>query len=116
MERLHKALEATGLAGKEKKHPLDLNAAERRMTAVASLSVAEPELLLLDEPTRDFDARRQELFEAWLAERTGAVLAVSHDFGFVSRCFPRVWLLDEGAIQADDAPGKVLQGFATFAE
>ena len=116
MERLHKALEATGLAGKEKKHPLDLNAAERRMTAVASLSVAEPELLLLDEPTRDFDARRQELFEAWLAERTGAVLAVSHDFGFVSRCFPRVWLLDDGEIRADDAPGKVLQGFATFAE
>ena len=83
MERLHKALEATGLAGKEKKHPLDLNAAERRMTAVASLSVAEPELLLLDEPTRDFDARRQELFEAWLAERPGARAAARSGFSIV---------------------------------
>jgi energy-coupling factor transport system ATP-binding protein len=116
MERLEKALDAAGLAGKEKKHPLDLNAAERRMVAAASLSVAEPELLLLDEPTRDFDARRQELFEAWLAERTGAVLAVSHDFDFVSRCFPRVWLLDEGEIRADDAPETVLRGSATFEE
>lgn len=116
MERLEKALGATGLAGKEKKHPLDLNAAERRMVAVASLSVAEPEMLLLDEPTRDFDARRQELFEAWLAERPGAVLAVSHDFDFVSRRFPRVWLLDEGEIRADDAPETVLRGSATFAE
>ncbi len=116
MERLHKALEATGLAGKEKKHPLDLNAAERRMTAVASLSVAEPELLLLDEPTRDFDARRQELFEAWLAERPGAVLAVSHDFDFVSRGFPRVWLLDDGEIRADEAPEKALHCSATLAE
>ncbi len=116
MERLEKALGATGLAGKEKKHPLDLNAAERRMVAVASLSVAEPEMLLLDEPTRDFDARRQELFEAWLAERPGAVLAVSHDFDFVSRCFPRVWLLDEGEIRADDAPEKVLRGSAKFSE
>ena len=115
-ERLITALETAGLAGKEKKHPLDLNAAERRMVAAASVSVAEPELLLLDEPTRDFDARRQELFEAWLAERPGAVLAVSHDFDFVSRCFPRVWLLDEGEIRDDDAPERVLQGSAKFEE
>ena len=115
-ERLHEALEAAGLAGKEKKHPLDLNAAERRMVAAASVSVAEPELLLLDEPTRDFDARRQELFEAWLAERPGAVLAVSHDFDFVSRCFPRVWLLDGGEIRDDDAPERVLRGAAKLAE
>lgn len=108
MERLETALAAAGLAGKGKKHPLDLNSAERRMMAVASLSVAEPELFLLDEPTRDFDPFWQDLFETWLAGRTGSVLAVSHDFDFVSRLFPRVWLLEDGAIRADASPENVL--------
>ena len=43
VERLDAALCATGLRGKEKKHPLDLNAAERRMVAVASIAVRDAE-------------------------------------------------------------------------
>jgi energy-coupling factor transport system ATP-binding protein len=96
MERLNAALCATGLRGKEKKHPLDLNAAERRMVAVASIAVRGAELLLLDEPSRDFDPQWRELFEEWLRGQNAAVLAISHDPDFVERLFPRVWSLNEG--------------------
>lgn len=98
MERLEATLRATGLGGKGKKHPMDLNAAERRMVAVASIAVRGAELLLLDEPSRDFDPRWQELFEEWLHEQRGAVLAISHDRGFVERLFPQVWELNEGEL------------------
>jgi len=98
MERLDAALCATGLRGKEKKHPLDLNAAERRMVAVASIAVRDAELLLLDEPSRDFDPQWQELFEAWLREHNAAVLAISHDPDFVERLFPQVWELNQGRL------------------
>ena len=54
--RLSASLDETGLTGKEGCHPLDLNSAERRMVALASLGIREPELLLLDEPTRELDA------------------------------------------------------------
>ncbi|MFA7620255.1 MAG: ATP-binding cassette domain-containing protein [Aminobacteriaceae bacterium] len=98
MERLETALRATGLRGKEKKHPMDLNAAERRMVAVASIAVRGAELLLLDEPSRDFDPQWQELFEEWLYKQRAAVLAISHDPGFVERLFPQVWELNEGEL------------------
>ncbi len=98
MERLEEALLATGLRGKEKKHPLDLNAAERRMVAVASIAVRGAELLLLDEPSRDFDPQWQELFEEWLRGQSAAVLVISHDPDFVERLFPKVWSLHEGRL------------------
>gem|GEM_PF-56782 len=98
MERLDAALRATGLRGKEKSHPLDLNAAERRMVAVASIAVRGVDLLLLDEPSRDFDPRWRELFEEWLCSHSAAVLAISHDPDFVERLFPQVWSLHEGRL------------------
>jgi energy-coupling factor transport system ATP-binding protein len=48
-------------------HPLDLHTAQRRMVAVASLEAMAPEILLLDEPSRDFDQHWLAIFEAWLA-------------------------------------------------
>ena len=70
--RLSAALEEAGLSGREGCHPLDLNSAERRMVALASLGIREPELLLLDEPTRELDAGWLARFGLWLANRRAA--------------------------------------------
>ena len=94
--RLEKALRETNLSGAECLHPLDLNSAERRMVAVASLAVKDLDLLLLDEPTRDFDDRWRCVFEEWLSSQRGAVIAVSHDPSFVSSFFSTVWTLKDG--------------------
>ena len=101
--RLTAALEEAGLTGREGCHPLDLNSAERRMVALASLGIREPELLLLDEPTRELDAGWMACFERWLSRRRGAVLAISHDPAFVARSFPRVWRLREGRLETASA-------------
>ena len=98
LERMRQALSATGLSGKEEKHPLDLNSAERRMVAVASLSVREGDLLLLDEPTRDFDPEWQARFEEWMLSRREAIVAVSHDPEFTGRLFPVSWSLGGGRL------------------
>lgn len=105
--RLSAALEETGLTGKEGCHPFDLNSAERRMVALASLGIREPELLLLDEPTRELDTGWLARFERWLANRRAAVLAISHDPAFVSRTFPRVWRLKEGCLEKEGRLKKV---------
>ena len=87
---MRQALEETGLTGRGECHPLDLHSAERRMVALASIGIREPELLLLDEPTRELDDEWLFCFERWLEARSAAVLAISHDPAFVSRAFPRV--------------------------
>lgn len=98
-EQLQAILLKTGLKGKGQKHPLDLNSAERRMVAVASLSICNPSLFLLDEPTRELDVQWMELFSQWLQTVDAAVLAISHDPTFVENCFHTSWVLKDGKIQ-----------------
>ena len=110
-ERTLKALEICGLSDVAQQHPLDLHSGQRRMVAVASLSVVAPKLLLLDEPSRDFDAYWLGYFERWLDLQRAAgtaVLTISHDLDFIARHFNRVIQLDAGKLVADASAAEVL--------
>ncbi len=95
---LSKVIEQTGLTGREKTHPLDLNSAERRMVAVASLAVRQPKLLLLDEPTRELDSFWLAIFNRWLEEQKATVLAITHDTAWLRIAFTSIWHLEDGQI------------------
>ena len=72
------------------------------MIAVASLEALEPAILLLDEPSRDFDAHWLGVFENWLAvcrTRGASVVAISHDAAFTQRHFSRVVRLEAGQLR-----------------
>lgn len=82
-------------------HPLDLHTAQRRMVAVASLEAMAPEVLLLDEPSRDFDPHWLSVFENWLEvcrQRGTSIVAICHDPAFTRRHFPRVVRLEAGRV------------------
>lgn len=109
--RLEETLILCGLSDVAHIHPLDLHAGQRRMVAVASLSIVSPQVLLLDEPTRDFDAYWLARFENWLnVQKTlgTSVLAISHDLDFTARHFSRVIHLSAGQLIADGLPEHVL--------
>jgi len=102
--RVEEALTLCNLEEVAQAHPLDLHVAQRRMVAVASLEALSPPLLLLDEPSRDFDNRWLGIFESWLArcrQRGTTVLAISHDYDFIRRNFPRIVRLADGGIAED---------------
>jgi len=106
------ALEVTGLSDRGDSHPLDLNAGERRLLTLASLIAQDTALILLDEPTRDFDAPQLERFEAWMssARHEGrALLFISHDLDFVARHASRVLHLSGGGIVANGPADEVLR-------
>jgi len=110
--RVAQALEITGLSDRGDSHPLDLNAGERRLLTLASLIAQDTALILLDEPTRDFDAPQLERFEAWMsaARREGrALLFISHDLDFVARHASRVLHLSGGGIVANGPADEVLR-------
>ncbi|EHC33390.1 ABC-type cobalt transport system ATP-binding protein [Salmonella enterica subsp. enterica serovar Alachua str. R6-377] len=99
--RTQAALRLCQLTDVAEAHPLDLHAAQRRMVTVASLEAMAPPVLLLDEPSRDFDAHWLTVFEHWLATcraRGTSVVAISHDAAFTRRHFSRVVRLHNGAI------------------
>lgn len=111
-QRMTQALALCQLTEQADSHPLDLHAGQRRMVAVACLAALRPPLLLLDEPSRDFDAHWLSVFEHWLNETRSqgtTILTISHDLDFVARHFPRVIHLKNGTIAHDGSPSQVFQ-------
>ena len=73
---------AIGLGWAAARHPRDLSSGERERLALASVAVAEPDLLILDEPTRGLDPERKAALGEWLQEYAAsgkAVLLATHD-------------------------------------
>jgi energy-coupling factor transporter ATP-binding protein EcfA2 len=94
-------LERVGLGFAAARHPRDLSSGERERLGLAAVAVSEPDLLVLDEPTRGVDPDRKAELGAWLADYAAAgrgVLVATHD-----RSFPahrRVSLAREEALVA----------------
>lgn len=81
-QRAEAALDGFGLGWAAGRHPRDLSSGERERLALASVAVAEPDLLVLDEPTRGLDPERKAALGAWLQEYAAsgkAVLLATHD-------------------------------------
>lgn len=102
LERARHWLGELGLAGCERRHPRDLSSGERERLGLAAVLAIEPDLLVLDEPTRGVDPERKrelvELIRAHASER--ATLLVTHDSGFAAAVCDRVLTLP-GARELD---------------
>jgi ATP-binding cassette subfamily F protein 3 len=61
----------------------NLSGGQKTRLALASLIIAEPELLVLDEPTNHLDVEMLEWLEAWMKTFRGGVLFASHDRAFI---------------------------------
>ncbi|MCX5496680.1 ABC transporter ATP-binding protein [Kaistia dalseonensis] len=102
--RIAEVLGRIGLADAAQLHPLDLDAAARRLVALGSVLAMKPPVLLLDEPQRGLDANAMARLEAIVAEEAEAgtcVILVCHDMDFVARRASRVLALAQGRIAAD---------------
>jgi ATPase subunit of ABC transporter with duplicated ATPase domains len=74
-----------------------LSGGEKTKLALAQLVAGRHNLLLLDEPTNNLDPPSREAIGRALAAWPGAMIAVSHDVGFVSELAPdRVLLMPDG--------------------
>lgn len=86
VEGVHRALAAVGLQGKEDHCFASLSGGQKQRTLIARALVAEPRLILLDEPTASVDVQGTEQFYSMFEElnQKHTILMVSHDVGFIS--------------------------------
>jgi energy-coupling factor transport system ATP-binding protein len=96
LERARRALAAVGLAGAPDRHPRDLSSGERERLALAAVAVTEPDLLVLDEPTRGVDPERKAELAGRLRREAArrATLVVTHDLVFAAAVADRIVSLD----------------------
>lgn len=78
--RLDEALAQVGLAGIDLDRPAgSLSGGQATRAALAGLLAAEPDLILLDEPTNNLDAEARRMIASALAAWKGGAVVVSHD-------------------------------------
>jgi energy-coupling factor transport system ATP-binding protein len=96
LSRARSALRAAGLVGYEQRHPRDLSSGERERLALAAVLVTEPDLLVLDEPTRGVDPVRKALLGDLLRRDAArrATLLITHDLAFAGDVADRLVTLD----------------------
>jgi zinc transport system ATP-binding protein len=87
-EAVDHALESVALTGFRRRRLGELSGGEQQRALIAKALAAEPELLVLDEPTAGIDVESQALFRDSLVhlvrEHAAAVLLVSHELGAVA--------------------------------
>lgn len=105
-KRAYMALKRVGLAEKRERFPLELSGGEQQRAAFARAMVAEPKLILADEPTGNLDEASAELLLNYLhdAHAEGAtVLMATHSHQLIERFPHRVLRLERGKLVADTA-------------
>ncbi|MGI6028892.1 MAG: ATP-binding cassette domain-containing protein [Candidatus Heteroscillospira sp.] len=89
------------------RHPYDLSGGEQQRAALAKVLLLEPDILLMDEPTKGLDAEFKQSFAEILQvllDRGVTILMVSHDIEFCARYAHRCALFFDGAIVTDASP------------
>ncbi len=82
-------------------HPRDLSAGERRILAIALQTMDDPQVLLIDEPTRGLDPAARTAVSAALraaADSGAAVLIATHDLDFARGLGARILPMRDGVV------------------
>ncbi len=105
-ERAEEALAAVGLADRRRHYPGQLSGGEQQRVALARAFVAQPSLLLADEPTGNLDretgARVMDLLFDLQTRHGTTLLLVTHDEILAGRCSRRLRMAD-GLVLAGDS-------------
>lgn len=95
------------------RHPYDISGGEQQRTALAKVLLTAPDVLLLDEPTKGFDAEFKVTFAGILRKlltQGVTILMVSHDVTFCAEYARRCGLFFDGGIVAEGPPREFFSG------
>ena len=105
--RVESFLEGLGLLDHKDKSPYVLSHGQKRRLSVACMVVAEPDVVILDEPTFGQDyhqAQRLMQLLRELADKGAAVVFITHDMRLVAEYADRCAVLAEGRIVYEGTP------------
>jgi iron(III) transport system ATP-binding protein len=109
--RVERILDLVHLGGLEGRYPGELSGGQQQRVALARSLVVEPEILLLDEPLSNLDAKLRERMRTELKalqRRTGITFVyVTHDQAEAMALSDRIAVMDGGRLQQFGSPREI---------
>ena len=106
--RIERVLEGLGFAESTHQQKVtQLSGGQQNRLLLVQLLLAEPEIMLLDEPSNHLDIDATEWLENYLISSRQAVLVVSHDRYFLDKVTTRTLELHQGTVES--FPGNFTQ-------
>ena len=112
-EEVARIVELCGLREFLDRHPYDISGGEQQRAALAKVLLTQPDILLLDEPTKGFDAEFKVTFSMILRRLVAqgvTILMVSHDVPFCAEYAHKCGLFFDGSIVAEGTPREFFSG------
>ena len=110
-KKVYEILEKLNLIHLKDRNPRDLSGGEKQRTAIACTLITDPEILILDEPTRGMDSLAKEslgkIMKSLVSEGK-TIVVITHDSDFLGDYADEVMLMFDGEIVASGEATEVL--------
>ncbi|MDE6717018.1 MAG: energy-coupling factor ABC transporter ATP-binding protein [Muribaculaceae bacterium] len=101
--RVEKSLREVGLEEVSSKASYQLSGGQRRSAAIACVTAMEPDIMILDEPSANLDARARRNLIDLLKSFSHTIVLATHDLEMARELCGRGIVLKEGEVIADDS-------------
>jgi putative spermidine/putrescine transport system ATP-binding protein len=116
-KRVDQALALVGLSGLADRHPRRMSGGQQQRVALARALVIKPDVLLLDEPLSNLDAKLREEMQVELRQIQRSVgtttILVTHDQSEAMALSDRIVVMNRGRVEQIAAPIEIYRAPAT---
>ncbi|MEV8251445.1 ABC transporter ATP-binding protein [Microbacterium sp. NPDC076768] len=109
-DRVRESLRAHGLQDHADSPASTLSGGQKQMLALASVLIAEPRVLVADEPTTLLDLRNSRRIADLLFRQPMQLVVVTHDLDLAARCSQALYF-EEGQVVAVGSPNEVIESY-----
>ena len=110
--RVDEVLNRLGITELKDRYNHRISGGEKRMAAIATILVMQPEAILMDEPTSALDPCNRRMIINTVKDLKQTKLIASHDLDMIMDTCSRVILLSKGKIAADGPADEILRNKA----
>lgn len=118
-KKIQSVLNEAGLEESRQRFPRSMSRGERQRLAIACVTVMQPDIIILDEPTTGLDeaeaTRTMEIIRH-LHEEGHTIIMISHDMKIVRGQAERIISMEDGRIVSDTITGNYKPACNAFAE